>query len=92
MEALLDEFPFEDNERSCVTLDVRNDFRLPGRRDLLYLVLCTLAKNALMAMRGRPQSRLWLEVDSAPRRRRGAAPGCACATTARASRRKSWPG
>jgi len=45
---------------------VRNDFRLPGRRDLLYLVLCTLAKNALIAMRGRPQSRLWLEVDSAP--------------------------
>jgi two-component system response regulator PhcR len=67
VEALLDEFPFEENERSCVTLDVRQDFRLPGRRDLLYLVLCTLAKNALIAMRGRPQSRLWLEVDSAPR-------------------------
>ncbi|HEY0823987.1 MAG TPA: hybrid sensor histidine kinase/response regulator [Ramlibacter sp.] len=64
--ALLDEFPFEDNERGCVTLDVRHDFRLPGRRDLLYLVLCTLAKNALIALRGRPQSRLWLEVDSAP--------------------------
>ncbi len=64
--ALLDEFPFEDNERACVTLDVRQDFRLPGRRDLLYLVLCTLAKNALIALRGRPQSRLWLEVDSAP--------------------------
>ena len=66
VEALLDEFPFEENERSCVALDVRHDFRLPGRRDLLYLVLCTLAKNALIAMRGRPQSRLWLEVDSAP--------------------------
>ena len=65
VEALLDEFPFEDNERSCVTLDVRRDFRLPGRRDLLYLVLCTLAKNALLALRGRPQPRLWLEVDSA---------------------------
>ena len=66
VEALLDEFPFEENERACVTLDVRNDFRLPGRRDLLYLVLCTLAKNALIAMRGRPESRLWLEVDCAP--------------------------
>jgi two-component system, response regulator PhcR len=64
--ALLDEFPFDENERSCVTLDVRHDFRLPGRRDLLYLVLCTLAKNALIALRGRPQPRLWLEVDSAP--------------------------
>jgi len=61
--ALLDEFPFEENERSCVALDVRHDFRLPGRRDLLYLVLCTLTKNALLAMRGRPESHLWLEVD-----------------------------
>ncbi|MBC5786265.1 hybrid sensor histidine kinase/response regulator [Ramlibacter sp. USB13] len=64
VEALLDEFPFEENERGCVTLDVRHDFRLPGRRDLLYLVLCTLAKNALIALRGRPDARLWLEVDS----------------------------
>jgi len=63
VEALLDEFPFEDNERSCVVLDVRSDFRLPGRRDLLYLVLCTLAKNALLALRGRAQPRLVLEVD-----------------------------
>ena len=64
--ALLDEFPFEENERSCVSLEVRHDFRLPGRRDLLYLVLCTLAKNALIAMRGRPEARLFLEVDSDP--------------------------
>jgi two-component system response regulator PhcR len=74
VEALLDEFPFEESERGCVTLDVRHDFRLPGRRDLLYLVLCTLAKNALIALRGRPQPRLWLEVDSdaqAPASRRG---------------------
>jgi two-component system response regulator PhcR len=73
VEALLDEFPFEEKERSCVALDVRHDFRLPGRRDLLYLVLCTLAKNALLALRGRPEPRLWLEVDSggeAPRDRR----------------------
>jgi two-component system, response regulator PhcR len=65
-EALLDEFPFEENERACATLDVRRDFRLPGRRDLLYLVLCTLAKNALLALRGRPQPRLCLEVDYLP--------------------------
>jgi two-component system response regulator PhcR len=50
--ALLDEFPFEENERSWVSSDVVEDFRLPGRRDLLYLVLCTLAKNALIALRG----------------------------------------
>lgn len=64
VEALLDEFPFEENERSCVSLEVRSDFRLPGRRDLLYLVLCTLAKNALLALRGRADARLVLEVDT----------------------------
>ena len=64
VEALLDEFPFEENERACVALDVRRDFRLPGRRDLLYLVLCTLTKNALLALRGRPEPRIWLEVDA----------------------------
>lgn len=71
VEALLDEFPFEEGERAGVTLDVRHDFRLPGRRDLLYLVLCTLAKNALLALRGRPDPRLWLEVDSAPQAPQG---------------------
>jgi two-component system response regulator PhcR len=71
VEALLDEFPFEEHERSYVTLDVRQDFRLPGRRDLLYLVLCTLAKNAFLALRGRPQSRVWLEVDCASDTLRG---------------------
>lgn len=65
VEALLDEFPFEESERGCVSLDVRGDFRLPGRRDLLYLVLCTLTKNALIALRGRAQPRLVLEVGSA---------------------------
>jgi len=66
VEALLDEFPFEENERACVSLEVRRDFRLPGRRDLLYLVLCTLTKNALLALRGQPQPRLCVEVDFAP--------------------------
>ncbi|HYF42899.1 MAG TPA: hybrid sensor histidine kinase/response regulator [Ramlibacter sp.] len=58
LESLLDEFPFEEGERSCVLARVEQDFRLPGRRDLLYLVLCTLAKNALQALRGRPDARL----------------------------------
>jgi two-component system response regulator PhcR len=71
-EALLDEFPFEGGERACAAIDVRQDFWLPGRRDLLYLVLCTLSKNALMAMRGQSRpSRLVLEVGSAPEAARG---------------------
>jgi len=65
--ALLDEFPFEDNERSWVESAVIDDFRLPGRRDLLYLVLCTLTKNALLALRGREQPRLCIEVGIDPR-------------------------
>ncbi len=62
VEALLDEFPFEDHERGQVSSRIHADFSLPGRRDLLYLVLCTLAKNALQAMRGLPDARLLVEV------------------------------
>jgi two-component system, response regulator PhcR len=60
--SLLEEFPFESNERAWVTSDIREDFALPGRRDLLYLVLCTLTKNALMALRGRDAPGLVIEV------------------------------
>jgi two-component system response regulator PhcR len=72
--ALLDEFPFEDNERSWVSRSGLTDFRLPGRRDLLYLVLCTLTKNALLALRGTPQPSLCIELgcertESGPGRR-----------------------
>ena len=71
--ALLDEFPFEDQERLWVTSEVAQDFRLPGRRDLLYLVLCTLAKNALQALRGRasPSLRLQAGCDAAGGAARG---------------------
>lgn len=63
--ALLDEFPFEGDERGWVTSLVVEDFSLPGRRDLLYLVLCTLTKNALIALRGRitPSLRIEAGVD-----------------------------
>jgi two-component system response regulator PhcR len=66
VDALLHEFPFEENERSWVDSDILQDFRLPGRRDLLYLVLCTLTKNAMLALRGRPQPQLRVEVGSDP--------------------------
>ena len=61
-QAVLDEFPFDADERSWVTVDVRDDFMLPGRRDLLYLVLCTVTKNALIALRGRARPSLRIEV------------------------------
>jgi two-component system response regulator PhcR len=62
VQALLDEFPFEEDERTWASLSVVQDFQLPGRRDLLYLVLCTVAKNALQALRGRVSPRLHIEV------------------------------
>ena len=62
MSALLDEFPFEENERSWIRSNAFEDFKLPGRRDLLYLVLCTLTKNALLALRGRAQPNLRIEL------------------------------
>lgn len=61
-QAVLDEFPFERDERSWVASHVIEDFELPGRRDLLYLVLCTVTKNALIALRGRPRPSLRIEV------------------------------
>jgi two-component system response regulator PhcR len=60
--SLLDEYPFEGDERSWVDSELSQDFMLPGRRDLLYLVLCTLTKNALLVLRGRADPRLRIEL------------------------------
>jgi two-component system response regulator PhcR len=67
VKSLIDEYPFEENERAWLSCDLANDFSLPGRRDLLYLVLCTLTKNALLALRGsgRPRLHIELGLDSA---------------------------
>lgn len=51
---LRDEYPFESDEAAWLHFDLAADFSLPGRRDLLYLVLCTLVKNALLALRSAP--------------------------------------
>jgi len=66
LQSLLDEFPFDGGERAWVSSTVEADFRLPGRRDLLYLVLCTLTKNALQALRGRPAPRLQVTAGRDP--------------------------
>lgn len=52
--AVQEEYPFEEGEAAWLSSDLAIDFMLPGRRDLLYLVLCTLVKNALLAMRSAP--------------------------------------
>jgi two-component system response regulator PhcR len=66
VDALLDEFPFENDERTWVSRHVETEFSLPGRRDLLYLVLCTLTKNALIALRGTPAPQLRIAVGCEP--------------------------
>jgi two-component system, response regulator PhcR len=39
------------------------DFELPGQPDLLYLVLCSLTKNALLALRGGPHPSLHITLE-----------------------------
>ncbi|MEO5658608.1 MAG: hybrid sensor histidine kinase/response regulator [Polaromonas sp.] len=65
--ALLDEYPFEGDERAWVSCDLAADFALPGQRDLLYLVLCTLTKNALIALRSGPQPNLHITLEAGPK-------------------------
>lgn len=54
VERLREEYPFEADEMSWLRFDLTADFDLPSRRDLLYLVLCTLVKNAVLALREAP--------------------------------------
>lgn len=63
---LLDEYPFEGAERAWVSADLAADFELPGQPDLLYLALCTLTKNALLALRGRAQPLLRITLERGP--------------------------
>ena len=49
--SVLRHYPFEPGEADCVVLQVQTDFALPGRRDLLQLVIGSLIKNALLAVR-----------------------------------------
>jgi two-component system response regulator PhcR len=64
------EYPFEIHERERLSAELDDDFLVPGRqRDLLYLVLCTLIKNALQAQRGQrqPAPRINLALQRQPR-------------------------
>jgi two-component system, response regulator PhcR len=45
------DYPWDGEESGWLAFDLRYDFMLPGQRDLLYLVLCTLVKNAVLALR-----------------------------------------
>lgn len=51
VKAVCEQFPYADDQASWVALDVRHDFSLPGQHDLVFLVISTLLKNALQALR-----------------------------------------
>ena len=63
--ALLDEYPFSEEERSLISVHELGDFALPGARDLLFLVLSTVVQNALQALRRERQPRLRLVIRAA---------------------------
>ena len=69
VKALLAEYPFDGDEHGWVVSQLHEDFSLPGHRDLLYLVLCSLTKNALQALHGHGAPQLSIEIG------RGALPG-----------------
>ncbi|MFP8778419.1 hybrid sensor histidine kinase/response regulator [Hydrogenophaga sp. RWCD_12] len=54
VKSVRDGYPFEADEAGWLSCDLAQDFTLPGQRDLLYLVLCTLVKNALLALHAAP--------------------------------------
>lgn len=62
VQAVRDEYPFDAGESAWLGCDLQSDFTLPGRRDLLYLVMCTLVKNALMALRSDPPAQPQVQV------------------------------
>ena len=66
VQALLNDYPFEGDERSWVSVDLTADFMLPGPRELLYLALCTLTQNALFALHGHPRPSLHITLEHVP--------------------------
>ena len=54
LQSVCAQYPYTGEEAVWVALDTRQDFVLPGRRDLVFLVLSTLLKNALQALRESP--------------------------------------
>ncbi|MEJ8837678.1 HAMP domain-containing sensor histidine kinase [Ramlibacter sp. AN1133] len=61
--ALLRDYPFENGELQCVSVSPRVNFVIAdARRDLLFLVLRTITKNALASLHGQQNPRLEIET------------------------------
>ncbi|AOW14797.1 hypothetical protein LPB72_20405 [Hydrogenophaga crassostreae] len=62
IDAVRREYPFDADESRWVRCEVSEDFDLPGSRDLLFLVLCTLVKNSVLALRSAPPDQPQLDI------------------------------
>ena len=62
IQAVRREYPFDAVESQWIRCEVSEDFELPGSRDLLFLVLCTLVKNAVLALRSSPPADPQLDI------------------------------
>lgn len=64
--SLVESYPFSAAERQWLEVKVVRDFTMTGSRELFFLVLSTLTKNALLSLRGRPHQRLQFEIVGDP--------------------------
>lgn len=60
--SLMENYPFDENEREVVDVVTISDFILGGSRELLYLVLSTLVQNSFLALRGQSSPRVVIEI------------------------------
>ncbi|RZT41158.1 hybrid sensor histidine kinase/response regulator [Cupriavidus agavae] len=60
--SLLDSYPFADNQRNWVQVDVHGDFTVPTLPNCVALVLSSVMSNALRALAGAPAPALRFEV------------------------------
>lgn len=61
--AVCDSYPYDEGEAGWVRCEVVQDFLLPDQRDLVYLVLSTLVKNALLALRSAPPASPQIRIE-----------------------------
>lgn len=65
----LDTYPFRPGEGERTEIVLHDDFRFYGSDVLMRHVIFNLLKNALRALRGRPDGRVWIEIAGGERNR-----------------------
>ena len=62
VQEMLQNYPFDEQERQWIRCDIAADFELPQAHGMLYLALCTLVKNAVLALRSTPPGQPCLSI------------------------------